>query len=183
MIKFGYRRSMADPEGLTLVQTKAKRYDRRRMWRTDRGDILRPQDFADGHLVNTVRYLRRLALEKGRAMAKMLDDMSEASQDALGTEADDWTDPEKIYPILPVLCREIERRGLVEKDPFETKEIKRPFSKVLFGDSEQPVVLCSDNDAGEEHVALWLETESGAFTKPEIVELRDTLTKILSGWR
>ena len=45
LLKFGYRKSILFPRGENLETSRATRFDRRRMWRSDRGDILRPRDF------------------------------------------------------------------------------------------------------------------------------------------
>lgn len=181
-VKFGYRRSMLHPNGENLVQTKAKRFDRRRMWKSERGDILRPRDFVDEHLLNTIRFLNKISFQNAMAEARLQDSMSESAQ---GAGLPDIDGPDERYPILPMLIREMKRRGLKEKEVFSSKEITRPFSTTLFSGTDVPVtIVAATNALKQETVDIYFGLQDGgSFEKAELVELRDTLTKVLAGWK
>lgn len=95
------------------------------MWRTKRGQIFRPKEFEDQHLLNTIKFLQRRNEEINSGLTEMMDD--DYNDDYAVSEMMDLT-PEERWPIFRKLVREAQRRALPQLDPelrYVAKALKR----------------------------------------------------------
>lgn len=81
-----------DAEMEAQIEAVARRTLPRKVWETREGVRIRMSDMNDKHLRNTIRFLRRrsdaLMIRYLRNASKMLENMSENSQDAFAYEMD-----------------------------------------------------------------------------------------------
>jgi hypothetical protein len=79
------------------------------IWITEQGVMLKPKDFSDKHLINTIRYIERNA-----SQIKDVDVMQSTHEDALYlSEISVATYLKDEFPIYPLLKEEARRRGLL----------------------------------------------------------------------
>lgn len=93
---------------------KKVRFDKRRMWRTARGEVLRPKEFQDDHLLNTIRLLDR----------RYSEDQTFFWHDPIFAGMDPPA-KQDVWPIYGVLIREAKRRGLSLRPVYDAGSRKQ----------------------------------------------------------
>lgn len=156
---------------MSYEQEPAAKFDRRRMWRTARLEVLRPRQFDDTHLVNTINMLQRRNEEIIAQEDSAFPDFGVVP----------YTKPEERWPVYSMLVREAVRRGLMAASPGKSsKKAKQRILKKTKLEKKSPVVQAVGPSWRKRFRLKFEDGSQFALDRPAAEELRDSLKAFLT---
>lgn len=157
-----------------------KRFDKRYMWKTAKGEILRARDFYTEHLKNTVAMLERRNDE-----ANDLEEIAWGEFDFMHNDFE--KDVEERYPVYKRLVKELERREAKPKVRLNRKKtvesVPPQIDKIFWADSPVPIrVFVDGNKLGLQPLGEMYSPNGIGFHKSEFEDFVKEMTEILRKW-